>query len=174
MKLPIYQIDAFTSRLFGGNPAAVVTLDRCLPDEVLQSIAAENNLAETAFVIPGPEMAPTAMVHSGRRNRSVRSCHTGDRTRPVCLSLSRSETGQLQHAQRCPGREPRGRSPEPGFPRASRCADRSFRGAHIRSGFEAAGGLPGAKIFSRCSAPKMRSGNCDRISIVSRSWMRLP
>lgn len=52
MKLPIYQIDAFTSRLFGGNPAAVVILDQWLPDEVLQSIAAENNLAETAFVIP--------------------------------------------------------------------------------------------------------------------------
>jgi len=42
MKLPIYQIDAFTSRLFGGNPAAVVVLDRWLPDDVLQGIAAEN------------------------------------------------------------------------------------------------------------------------------------
>src|SRR4030042_2560680 len=58
MKLPIYQIDAFTSRLFGGNPAAVVVLDRWLPDDVLQGIAAENNLAETAFVIPREEMAP--------------------------------------------------------------------------------------------------------------------
>jgi hypothetical protein len=52
MKLPIYQIDAFTSRLFGGNPAAVVILDQWLPDDALQSIAAEHNLAETAFVIP--------------------------------------------------------------------------------------------------------------------------
>ena len=58
MKLPIYQIDAFTNRLFGGNPAAVVTLDGWLPDDVLQHIAAENNLAETAFVIPREEMAP--------------------------------------------------------------------------------------------------------------------
>ena len=52
MKLPIYQVDAFTTRLFRGNPAAVVVLDSWLPDEVLQSIAAENNLAETAFLVP--------------------------------------------------------------------------------------------------------------------------
>jgi PhzF family phenazine biosynthesis protein len=52
MKLPIYQIDAFTSRLFGGNPAAIVVLQSWLPDETMLAIAAENNLAETAFVIP--------------------------------------------------------------------------------------------------------------------------
>lgn len=52
MKLPLYQVDVFTSRLFGGNPAAVVLLDNWLPDEILAAIAAENNLAETAFVIP--------------------------------------------------------------------------------------------------------------------------
>lgn len=52
MKLAIYQIDAFTSRLFGGNPAAVVVLEEWLADEVLQAIAAENNLSETAFVLP--------------------------------------------------------------------------------------------------------------------------
>jgi predicted PhzF superfamily epimerase YddE/YHI9 len=58
MKLPLYQVDAFTSRLFGGNPAAVVILDRWLDDEAMQAIAAENNLAETAFVIPGPGTMP--------------------------------------------------------------------------------------------------------------------
>ncbi len=52
MKLPIFQIDAFTSRVFCGNPAAVVPLETWLPDSVLQSIAAENNLAETAFFVP--------------------------------------------------------------------------------------------------------------------------
>lgn len=57
MKLPIYQVDAFSDRVFGGNPAAVVILDRWLEDHVLQSIAAENNLAETAFVIPGDEVS---------------------------------------------------------------------------------------------------------------------
>jgi PhzF family phenazine biosynthesis protein len=52
MKLSIYQIDAFTSRLFGGNPAAVVLLQDELPTATLQAIAAENNLSETAFVLP--------------------------------------------------------------------------------------------------------------------------
>jgi PhzF family phenazine biosynthesis protein len=56
MRLPLYQIDAFTHRLFGGNPAAVVTLDEWLPDSVLQAIAAENNLAETAFVLLQEDM----------------------------------------------------------------------------------------------------------------------
>ena len=51
MKLPLYQVDAFTSRLFSGNPAAVVLLKEWLPDSTLQGIAAENNLAETAFVV---------------------------------------------------------------------------------------------------------------------------
>jgi predicted PhzF superfamily epimerase YddE/YHI9 len=55
MKLPIYQVDAFTSRLFGGNPAAVVLLDDWLSDSVLQNVALENNLSETAFVIPHGE-----------------------------------------------------------------------------------------------------------------------
>jgi PhzF family phenazine biosynthesis protein len=58
MKLPLYQVDAFTSRMFGGNPAAVVLLDAWLPDDVLREIAAENNLAETAFVIPHGEVMP--------------------------------------------------------------------------------------------------------------------
>ena len=49
MRVPLYQIDAFTSRLFGGNPAAVVPLETWLPDGTMQAIAAENNVAETAF-----------------------------------------------------------------------------------------------------------------------------
>jgi PhzF family phenazine biosynthesis protein len=56
MKLPIYQVDAFTSSLFGGNPAAVVLLPSELPDETLQAIAAENNLSETAFVLPEEQL----------------------------------------------------------------------------------------------------------------------
>jgi len=51
MNLPIYQVDAFSSKLFGGNPAAVCPLDEWLPDATLQFIAAENNLAETAYYI---------------------------------------------------------------------------------------------------------------------------
>lgn len=52
MDLPIYQVDAFTSAVFRGNPAAVCPLQAWLPDGILQDIAAENNLAETAFYVP--------------------------------------------------------------------------------------------------------------------------
>ena len=51
MRIPLYQIDAFTSRLFAGNPAAVCPLEAWLDDSVLQSIAAENNLSETAYFV---------------------------------------------------------------------------------------------------------------------------
>lgn len=51
MKLKIFQVDAFTKDIFSGNPAAVVPLDAWLPDDVMQRIAAENNLAETAFFV---------------------------------------------------------------------------------------------------------------------------
>lgn len=51
MKIPFYQIDAFTSRMFSGNPAGVCPLESWLPDETLQAIAAENNLSETAFFV---------------------------------------------------------------------------------------------------------------------------
>lgn len=52
MKIKQYQVDAFASRVFEGNPAAVCPLDRWLPDELMQSIAEENNLSETAFFVP--------------------------------------------------------------------------------------------------------------------------
>lgn len=52
MQVPIYQIDAFSSRRFGGNPAAVCPLDKWPDDETLQAVAAENNLSETAFLVP--------------------------------------------------------------------------------------------------------------------------
>jgi predicted PhzF superfamily epimerase YddE/YHI9 len=55
MRLPIYQVDAFSDRLFGGNPAAVVPLTEWLPDATMQAIAAENNVSETAFFVPEGE-----------------------------------------------------------------------------------------------------------------------
>lgn len=51
MKLPLYQIDAFTDKIFGGNPACVVPLKNWLPDEILLKIAKENAVAETAFFV---------------------------------------------------------------------------------------------------------------------------
>jgi PhzF family phenazine biosynthesis protein len=55
MELPLYQVDAFTDRLFAGNPAAVCPLEVWLPDATMQAIAAENNLSETAFFVPRGE-----------------------------------------------------------------------------------------------------------------------
>lgn len=55
MSIPFFQVDAFAERPLTGNPAAVMPLDRWLPDEVLQAIAAENNLSETAFAVPSAE-----------------------------------------------------------------------------------------------------------------------
>lgn len=51
MRTPIFHVDAFTTRLFAGNPAAVLPMDRFMDDAILQAIAAENNLSETAFLV---------------------------------------------------------------------------------------------------------------------------
>lgn len=55
MKIPYYQVDAFTGSVFSGNPAGVCLLDDWLEDAILQSIAAENNLSETAFLVKAGE-----------------------------------------------------------------------------------------------------------------------
>ncbi len=52
MKFKLYQVDAFTDKLFGGNPAAVIPLKKWIPDELMQKLAMENNLAETVFFVP--------------------------------------------------------------------------------------------------------------------------
>jgi PhzF family phenazine biosynthesis protein len=52
MKLILYQVDAFTNKLFGGNPAAVIPLKKWIPDELMQQLAMENNLSETVFFVP--------------------------------------------------------------------------------------------------------------------------
>ena len=54
MRLPLHQIDAFATRPFEGNPAAVMPLEDWLPEAVMQRIAEENNLAETAFLVKEP------------------------------------------------------------------------------------------------------------------------
>jgi predicted PhzF superfamily epimerase YddE/YHI9 len=52
MRFPFFQVDAFTDRVFSGNPAAVMPLYAWLPDETLRALAGENNLSETAFLVP--------------------------------------------------------------------------------------------------------------------------
>lgn len=69
MEIPLFQVDAFTNQCFRGNPAAVCPLEQWLPDETLQSIAAENNCSETAFLVRSGEgyhlrwMTPTVEVN---------------------------------------------------------------------------------------------------------------
>lgn len=52
MKLNLFQVDAFAENIFEGNPAAVIPLENWLPDNIMQNIASENNLSETAFFVP--------------------------------------------------------------------------------------------------------------------------
>ena len=52
MKLTLYQVDAFTNNIFGGNPAAVVPLEKWIDDDLMQKLALENNLSETVFFVP--------------------------------------------------------------------------------------------------------------------------
>ena len=55
MAIPLFVVDAFASSLFRGNPAAVCPLEKWLDDGLMQAIAAENNLSETAFFVPGKD-----------------------------------------------------------------------------------------------------------------------
>ena len=64
-KLPLYWVDAFTAKIFSGNPAAVVPLTAWLPDELMQRIAFENGLAETAFFVPAKPPSE-ALAKEGR------------------------------------------------------------------------------------------------------------
>ncbi len=69
MKLTLYQVDAFTNKLFGGNPAAVIPLQSWIPDDLMQKLALENNLSETVFFVPAGEdydirwFTPTAEIN---------------------------------------------------------------------------------------------------------------
>jgi PhzF family phenazine biosynthesis protein len=69
VRLPIYQVDAFTSAVFAGNPAAVCPLERWLDERLMRSIAAENNLSETAFFVPTPGGGPARGGSAGGGGR---------------------------------------------------------------------------------------------------------
>ena len=62
MELPIFQVDAFSDRCFGGNPAAVCVVDEWPEDALMQAIAEENNLAETAFCTKEREVGERGML----------------------------------------------------------------------------------------------------------------
>ncbi|MER9544436.1 PhzF family phenazine biosynthesis protein [Mesorhizobium sp. M0437] len=114
MFVPLYQVDAFASRRFAGNPAAVMVLDAFAADEHLQAIAGENNLAETAFLVPdGPDFhlrwfTPTVEVplcgHATLASAAVVMERLAPERRSVTfhsasgpLTVSRAETGYVMN-----------------------------------------------------------------------------
>ncbi len=72
MSYPYYIVDAFAEEVFKGNPAAVYVLEKWLPEAVMQNIAIENNLSETAFTVK------EGQSYAGTRNRSLRACYISD------------------------------------------------------------------------------------------------
>jgi len=82
MKLPYYEVLAFTTNPFGGNPAGVCPLETWLPDAVLLGIAANNNLAETAFVVPraavSTDQSPSPRLGGEREVETSGSTHSND------------------------------------------------------------------------------------------------
>lgn len=93
-QLHLYQVDAFTDRLFGGNPAAVIPLAFFLEDEVMQNIARENNLSETAFVVPLGENE--FHIRWFTPNKEVRLCgHATLATAHVLFLSASKETKKL-------------------------------------------------------------------------------
>lgn len=112
MTIPIYQADAFTEKVFGGNPAAVCPLDEWLPDTLMQQIAMENNLAETAFIVKEKDgyrirwFTPTVEVdlcgHATLATAHIFFNHLGYQGKDISfnsksgwLKVSKQDNGQL-------------------------------------------------------------------------------
>ncbi|MEH6345325.1 MAG: PhzF family phenazine biosynthesis protein [Bermanella sp.] len=77
MKLKLFQVDAFATRVFEGNPAAVCPLDAWVDDEILQKIAQENNLSETAFLVKAGEGFALRWFTPVGGGRPMWSCDVG-------------------------------------------------------------------------------------------------
>ena len=169
MKLPLFQVDAFASRVFAGNPAAVVPLERWLDDATLQQIATENNLSETAFFVGGSGdyhirwMTPAAEIdlcgHAtlasawivfNASSRGGARCTSARRAGP-CRSRRRATRLALDFPSR---------APEPAEASLPAVADalgaRPVAAARLRA------------TTSRCSRARTRCGRC------SRTWRRRP
>ena len=97
MKIPVFQIDAFADVPFSGNPAAVCPLDEWLPDDVMQSIALEMNLSETAFFVPSAGKSGDYDLRWFTPTVEVDLCgHATLASGHVVLSHLRSELDQIR------------------------------------------------------------------------------
>lgn len=86
MRIPIYQIDAFTNEQFKGNPAAVCPLEEWIKDDLMQKIAAENNLSETAFFVKNGDEYELRWFTPKRGNRLVWTRYISNRLCNIYLS----------------------------------------------------------------------------------------
>jgi PhzF family phenazine biosynthesis protein len=144
MKIPIYQVDAFTSDVFSGNPAAVCILDTWIDDQQLQSIAAENNLSETAFLVRNDDgfdlrwFTPTTEValcgHATLASAFVLFAHKGWPAENITFQTRKS--GQLVVVKRgdllemdFPSRPAYTRTPPAGLKEALRVAPKEIFGS---------------------------------------------
>jgi hypothetical protein len=116
-ELQLYQVDAFTDRVFSGNPAAVVPLERWLDERLMQRIANENNLAETAFFVPDDEGAGSFEIRWFTPMTEVpRSCDAGDRRRRRSSSAAGTLADPVQLGERAVAGGSRRRWFRTGFP----------------------------------------------------------
>ena len=83
MKIRLYQVDAFTDAVFHGNPAAVCILDDWLDDRLMQQIAMENNLSETAFAVQKNKQFHIRWFTPDNRSHPLRTCDTRHSPRPL-------------------------------------------------------------------------------------------
>jgi PhzF family phenazine biosynthesis protein len=155
-RLPIYQVDAFTDRVFSGNPAAVIPLESWLPDATLQAIAAENNLPATAFFCHEGEkcalrwFTPTVELPlCGHGTLAAAHVILNLHDTKAARIVFDTKAGADDVASRQWGRSRS--AAQPGG--ALRAAARPRRGA--RQGSD--GGADDAQLYSRCSIPPAAS-----------------
>lgn len=177
MRIRIFQIDAFTSRVFGGNPAAVCPLERWLETPVLQAIAAENNLAETSFLVaigPGhyhlrwftptvevPLCGHATLAAAYALAHRMETSATHWRFETLSGELSVSREGDL-YTLNFPVRLAAGPTPRPDFAAALGATPE----AHFTGAFEMA--VYGSEAEVRALAPDMRAlGAIDHFGLIA-------
>ena len=145
MALKLWQVDAFAAKPLEGNPAAIVPLEAWLDDGLMQRIASENNLAETAFFVKtAPGKYDLRWFTPACRSRSVRPCHAGQRLADLRDAGAGAEDGRfrnpLGHADRDARRRTAGMSPCP-----CRLNHGALRRADTRAGHRRRAGRPGRR-----------------------------
>src|SRR5215212_7967513 len=137
VRAPIFQLDSFTATRFAGNPAAVVVLEQFLPDASLQAIAAENNLAETAFLVIDGAGHRLRWFTPTVESKALRSRHPRHRRRSHGTTRADSRGGRLPIVEWAADRSPFALPLRDGLPcspiRSGYCARGSRRSSRGRT-----------------------------------------